>query len=237
MRKIVLACALLAMLALNASAFHLIDHFENPAILHLESAGGIGTTLPAVPPQSDSGNKIIGVGGVPPGQRDLTDTINKNILGLKVNIDIVKSTLSLSNPSQARSTLKLEYGDYTTLGAAGALNGDFSGDVGLNFDLIAADQGGSVKVDLEANGNTYSKSFAITTATGTYQVPFASFPGLVASGDLSDVDGIRFTFTGPDAWDITIDQIGSSEDIIPEPATMSLLGLGVLALIRRRRKS
>lgn len=43
-------------------------------------------------------------------------------------------------------------------------------------------------------------------------------------------------YTGPDTWVSWIDQVVIDTQCVPEPATLSLLGLGALAVIRRRRK-
>lgn len=231
MRKILFGCALLAVLSLNASAIVLIDHFSDGTFKKQAPSGTI----------TDSQNKLNDVisigGGTLSGQRDVKVTITDvGTSDVQVSVNNpMKHVFSLAFPPLGKGPAELSYGDYTSLGALGA---DMGKDFGLTFDLVFADLTAQVVVDIHAKGNTYTCTpVSINVKSGLFQIPFSTFPGLVASGDLSQVDGLHYTITSTeDALDLVIDALSSTQQI-PEPATMSLLGLGVLALIRRRRKS
>jgi len=76
----------------------------------------------------------------------------------------------------------------------------------------------------------------VVVPTGTYR-PFVGDPDVndveVFDGDL-DTEVLGYTFTGA-AGDIGSGSV-LGVHLVPEPATMSLLALGALALVRRKRK-
>ena len=81
-------------------------------------------------------------------------------------------------------------------------------------------------VDLPAEtSNSLTGIFGITVASRKTELPFAQI--VLADGDSIALIGEVANGTG-DIFDVST--------TIPEPATMSLLGLGAVAIIRRRRK-
>lgn len=226
MRNPLLAITMVAAFALQASAIHIIDAFDSGTFFKTAVSGTINDSLSGLA-------DVIGPGGFPPGQRDVLCTITKSTAQI-VQLGVGSGALSLSIPPLANASLRLSYGSYTSLGP---LHADLSADEALELTVGFADLSGKVDVTLTAGGHTYS--VAGTAIPGgdtstTFSIPYTSFSGLVSSGDLKHVDGLQFTFSSPsDGWDIEVDRVYSGS---PEPSTLTLLALGGLALVRRRRR-
>lgn len=98
-------------------------------------------------------------------------------------------------------------------------NGDFSGGFANGPSLVTmSGTGGSVVT----GGGSYSFSgdYTVDSAAAT-SIPLGSVGTYSATFDL-DAGNYSFSVAG--------------QPVVPEPATMTVLGLGALALIRRRRK-
>ena len=235
---VVVVCVLLAPGTVFANPI-LIDHYAstNPAGGRTFIVAGTGSD-----PQSDTG-----LFDVPGGKRDTTFTVTSGLATSTANIITTPvHELAANWASGSLGNIKVEYGAYAVIGGAGPdLNLNLSIEYGITFEVVAADlNGGTMNIDLlidndgSSGGPTTRTSGPVTIniGSGFYQVPFSSFSGLTTV-ELGDVDGIRYTVAGSiDSFDITIDSMQST-GVIPEPASLSLLGLGVLALLRRRRKS
>lgn len=123
-----------------------------------------------------------------------------------------------------------------TWNANGAgLTADFT-DAGLSdfftFDVVSIDQG-LVDLIVTVSDSSNSDTFVFSNAgVGNVQFPFSAFSGV----DFTMINQVSLEVQGQDASDLTLDQFFTSGDMsIPEPATMSLLGLSGLFLLRRRR--
>jgi hypothetical protein len=242
MKKIVAGIFLVALLMGNAWATVIFDHFEN------KLAGG-DVLLEALTVTSASGDKSTaqsGLSNVLGGDRDtLVHWVSGNV-GAAVTAKGTILTpppptqhkLSFSNDDSVKSTLTLSYGTYSAGGTQ--MDADATPDLGLVFDIATTDLAGSVSVLMSThNGaSTFSTSFLpiVAGGTGMFIIYWADFTTTPTVADLDDIDGLKFIFDSTvDSWDYSIDALRTT-DVIPEPATMSLLGLGLLAIARRRRK-
>lgn len=141
---------------------------------------------------------------------------------------------------------------FTTYSLIGA--GSFCGDIAVgggevytmgSGGVVARKVGGAL-VDIAQGWGLYARGGAVHEATGDLYI--AMERGMIRQYDVSEgtwIDQLYVNLGGQEFKDIAIEgdtiyaigteQIGLWSTTIPEPATMSLLGLGALALIKRRR--
>jgi hypothetical protein len=256
MKRILLSCAFLGVLALNASALHVIDNFSDGDFdsgilfsgVYTKSQPGLNDVIgPNNPPKGD-----------PPGQRDTRFQFSKwtfppipNFAQVTVGGDLLACSLGTG----INGTLTLSYGSYTNSGTGTQLDADESAELGVGFTVVFSDIKNQFRITLKSESTEYfypsKTTFAGIPGGGgstIFKIDYSQFkdtannPGIPLSA-LQDIDGIQFNFTGlpspdGDAWDLTLDLISFNvpDGVIPEPATMSLLALGGLALLRRRRR-
>lgn len=233
MNKLIIACAVLTTVAFSgmASAVTVIDSFDEGFVFISDPAIG-----PFVPTSYEVGldpSEVVG------GNRfaQVTRVSGPNNAVAQTGI----GNVAFSAGSQTTGFFVLGWGTDATggLSAATALNLDLIAD-GFDAFLLSASTdvtgiGGTMTITVWSNvgglaiSDSYSRNFTgPADVFQTYSFPVEEF----ALVNLTDVDAIylRIDAISPGA-DYTLDFLTT----IPEPASMSLLALGAMALIRRRR--
>jgi hypothetical protein len=102
----------------------------------------------------------------------------------------------------------------------------FFADAGTDSDILGS-QGGSGNVDSATSGIVYRKTQVPSggaidmSAVGTVSGTYSFFVADLAGGDTGTIDRVRIHTTGA----------------VPEPATLAVLSVGAVAILRRRKSS
>lgn len=147
---------------------------------------------------------------------------------------IGESFLSINNTIGSDGTASINYKFNTT---------DFTAN-GMAFLLkvIAIDLG--VQVKLSINNGLARSGFQTFTGAGDFYRPYTTFSG--DTSQFTHVNNLRLKFKGVPAWDgrfqlLISDVPPNTPDVppsnaVPEPAVMSLIGLGLASLGFRKKK-
>ena len=146
----------------------------------------------------------------------------------RITTDIypANSLLEYESSSGATGQLLLEYGTALPSGGSGMRLGLAPGTVNvrfLNYDFPSSQPLNLVLTGYSDTGSVAYGAKTISAGAQTVSFDLSSFQGAI--------EGLELEIDAPAGADYRLDYIS----VVPEPATLSLLALGGLALLRRRR--
>ena len=211
----------------GAASALVIDTFTNgTGVLSTYTGTGTGSITAA---QAPGGTNPLG------GRRDGNVTKN-NITGIpeQVQISVGSGEVSMSSDANTDASWSLIWGL-----VPGSVNADLSDGGTSNLFVVDvknnASIGGSIAIDVYTGSGTLSKTVNLTASATPYTVsiPFSSFTG---AGNWSNTNKVTMTVdTTTEGFDTVWSLVGTTS--VPEPASLTLLGLAAMALLRRRAKN
>jgi len=252
------AVLMLALIACPAGALVIIDDFQNPVIsppspvkIWLEQyIVGVGDTY--ANPGFNAGLPLASTIG---GRRDFAlQYIGGGSIGAESQLSIIgfpDQNLQFSNDAGVMATFWIGYGMAVPLDWDTTAPATFSDTIELV--IRSTDHDSQFIAHLASGVGTLGEVHEVVIYslpsgfTGPFVIPLSDFPNI----DVTDIDQIGFIFgfetavlPGDDELQPTyVADLQLSVDVIratgaiPEPTTLALLGLGALALARKRRRA
>jgi hypothetical protein len=192
------------------------------ATLAFASAALVGTNANAATIYSDTFDTGIGSNytGVGVTWQDATD----DVIIARANGNFLKLNAQLALDVRGSSELTIGFDYYWGSGMFGA-----------TYFLEYSGDGGSTWLDVQSfvySGSIVGKANAASYSTTLVQG--ASLDG--STVDLNDTSTFRIAVFSNNPKGFTVDNIVVSDDVVPEPGSLALLGLGGLMMIKRRRR-
>lgn len=222
--RILFASTVLAAACLSPAVNIVIDDFTSATSTGLSQVGSGGVT-----------NRTLG--SMLGGSRGL-GVFASSTYGLTSSINIVPGAGLMNNDTGNSAQF---YFAYFTVGTipqgwtySPATDADMTGTTGFEIDALSSDKSFTVLVQVFSEGTQaiYTKAFGPVASPTTLSIGQADL-SIDGGVDMSKVDLMWVGFLTEKDGDIAISQIRA----VPEPASVSLLGLGALALLRKRRAS
>lgn len=149
---------------------------------------------------------------------------------------------NLDSEGISRATSRVSSGWWTEstddfVVASSGMNYNFANSLDLSdrkvfkFDFGHLDQASMLNVSLRSGGQTIDSSTSVAAGSGPFSVVSFGYPA--SNFNFRTVDQISFALAGPEAVDFRVNSV----EAVPEPATMAVLGMGVIAFLRKRKKN
>jgi hypothetical protein len=161
---------------------------------------------------------------------------NETEFAEQVQISVGSGMVSMSSDANTDASWSLGWG------IGGDLNADLTDAGASNQFVIQIDNnssvGGSILIGVVTDGGAgnFNRTVDLTASLIPYTmtIPFSSFTG---TGNWSDADAITMSVdTVTKGFDTVWSLVGTNGSV-PEPASLTLLGLAAMALLRRRAKN
>ncbi len=210
--KLMILSSVLAALSASASAVQFNDNFN----VNQTSVSNYGLGVVDGPSQAS----VLGS----TRRLSVVNLLNDAPGDARSRIAVSAGNLKFSNDVEVQSNGYVTY-DWTT-------PEDLSGSGTLNFSFLSNDIAGHLTVNLlDVNHIASSNTVVLPASLSPFGV---SVSGLFNGGiDRTKIIGLAFVFQGNDkGQDLLLDDVQSA---VPEPASMAALGIGAVALLRRRR--
>ncbi len=171
---------------------------------------------------------------VPGGFRTILHAIEANPLNLSHSTVVINGIFASDNKTQVDSITNVGYGFDGAGNLSTELNLDLSSLSSFKFSVLSNDLAATLRVRVWNGASVFtSTAHAITPnmvlTNQEVNIDFSEFVG----ANFADIDAIAFDLDSTASGDTVID----SFEAVPEPASMIALGLGVAALISRKRKA
>ena len=161
--------------------------------------------------------------------RDTTLTITAGLGNATADI-FAPGELNVSVPALTSAYVDLLYNNFTNVDLTDSGNNFF-----IQVVFAFTDQSTQLDITLDDGANSDTQSITATSSNAqTLFFPLASFSG--NGVDVTSIDSVLVNISGPVSFDTVIDFISTDTSVVPEPATLSLLALGLLGVVRRRRR-
>lgn len=151
---------------------------------------------------------------------------------VRQRVNLTSGVLSVSNEDLVESVNSIAYGVDSTLGWD-PLNADFTAYDRFRVHFRSNDLPQTVQIFVVDAENGFAGTFSTVTAPAGnnffVDILFTDW----GTFDFSDVDSIGLNFFSQPSGDFAVTKF----EVVPEPGTMAAIGLGVAALLRRRKRA